>query len=205
MSSSIRSVVIGTVAAVLALSAIAASHAAPIAEPPSYRADMVDRSATIALSGSSIRNVSVGQHQFTIGSATLTKSLRGTTIMGTIVHSAPNRPDEQMLYTVQKSQGRVTSVDIKILRGGVESYSPKYSGFYVNRSFDSKLIPPLLATLSARLDSQWESAAELFVVAIALRGKDTSGLKLPKNPPQLPAAFPLANAWIPIVNPLAKK
>ena len=164
MLTAFRSLIVGGLAAVVALAGMVSTSQA---EPLAQRVNVVKVATNVVIYGSAKREFELAGHKLTVQKALITSTLLGTTITGQITHERSFLPDEQMIYTIKKYQGKVVSVQFKILGAGFSTYTSKYSRSYIGRRFSPQEADQLMYRLCANLDSKWESAAELIVASVA--------------------------------------
>lgn len=130
------------------------------------------RAVSAAMNGPEVKKLKVAGHEFNVKKATVTGGPSAMTIKGQISHHLTARPDDQVHYTVKKSNGRVTSVDVKIDRGGIAKYVGYVSRLakdYVNSAIPASDIESWLRNLGRKVDGSWESSADLIVAAVAMK------------------------------------
>lgn len=119
-----------------------------------------------------LRNPKWPGTQFNVKKATVTANARQTVIKGQLSHHLSFRPDDQVYYTIVKSNGKVISLDIKIDRGGLAPYASKFASFFIGKELADGDLQALLQNLGRRVDGNWESAADLIIATIALKAPD---------------------------------
>jgi len=168
MSSMFRTLVTSGLMAVMAMAAMVAPVQAD--SPAELQAKL--RKATRAAIYGPETKIKINGHEFTVKQASMRTTANIATYHGTISHQLSLRPDDQMYYTIQKSEGKVVSVRISISRGGLApivgaiaaNLGPKYA---------SDGVESFLSSLGAQMDGSWESAARLIVTSISLKAPDS--------------------------------
>lgn len=139
------------------------------AESAAERRAALRRATDAALRGPEAKKLKVAGHEFNVKKARVVRG-RGTVIVrGQISHHLTLRPDDQLYYTIQKRGGVVTSLDIKIDRGGLASYVGKLAQHVVKIPMAGDKAESAIRRLGGLIDGRWESAAELIVAAVALQ------------------------------------
>lgn len=170
MSSMLRSIVCGGMLAVMAMLAMSVSARA---ESPAERQAALRTASRAAIYGPEVKKLKVAGHEFNVKKAKIVHDHMGTRITGQISHHLSLRPDDQLYYTIQKIDGTVRSVEIKIDRGGLTPYVTKFAVKYLGLKFAETDIRNFLSNIGQKIDGKWESAAELIVTSVALRAPES--------------------------------
>lgn len=168
MSSMSRAFAIGGLVGVLATLALAAGVRA---ELPREQAPLLRKGANAAIYGPELK-LKIGDHDLTVKKATITKRNGGVLIRGQISHHLSLRSDDQLYYLIEKADGKVVSVKLSIMRGGVTSILSSFAGNIVGSKHAASAIDGTLGKLAEATDGKWDSKAKLLVASIALRAPD---------------------------------
>jgi hypothetical protein len=147
--------------------------------------------ARYALAGKNKDDVKVMDHGFNIYAATIKQVGDVTTITGRIAHRLRLRKDDQVYYTIKKVGDKAPRITIEIDRGGLSSYVGKAVGFLSRNPVSGEELGEWLGKATAYLGHDWEDAAELIVVAIALKANARPYVP-GNNRPDAPAPTPPA-------------
>lgn len=132
----------------------------------------IAKAVNAARNGPEVKKLKVAGHEFNVKKATVEGTFDAATVSGQISHCLTARPDDQVYYTIKKSRGQVTSVDVRIARGGLAkyvAYAGKFAQKYVNSAIPAGDIESFLRDLGREIDGSWESSADLIVANVALR------------------------------------
>jgi len=145
---------------------------------PSFAAETAQgKAASAALFGPEVKKLKVAGHEFNVKKAKITRNASGMVITGQLSHCLTLRPDDQLYYTIRKSGGKVTSIQIKIDRGGLAPYVSKLANSFINQKFVADKVESLVRELGSRVDGKWESSADLIVASIALRANENPNVR----------------------------
>jgi len=137
---------------------------------PSFAAETAQgKAASAALFGPEVKKLKVAGHEFNVKKAKITRNASGMVITGQLSHCLTLRPDDQLYYTIRKSGGKVTAMEIKINRGGLAVYVSKLANHFVGHPVAVDKIDSLVRALGRKVDGKWESSADLIVATIALK------------------------------------
>ncbi len=142
------------------------------AESAAQRQAALRKAVNAALAGPEAKKLEVNGHKFNVKKASVMTVGDMVTVKGQISHHLTLRPDDQMYYTIKKSNGKVTSVEIKIEAGGVSKYVGKLVKHVTNIPFSDSGSEAILRRLGGLIDKGWEDASELIVAAIAVKVND---------------------------------
>ncbi|QEG34242.1 hypothetical protein [Bythopirellula goksoeyrii] len=134
----------------------------------------LELAAQHAINGPEVKKIKVMNHEFNIKKARVVRTDNSTTITGQISHHLSFRDDDQVYYTISKSNGRVTSIEIKIDRGGLAPYASQVAGKLLGVKILEEKIESTIRELGRSYDGNWESAADAIVATIALKYPDRS-------------------------------
>jgi hypothetical protein len=141
-----------------------------------------EKAARHALNGPEIKKLKVLEHEFNVKKAKVTSSGVETKVEGQLSHHLSLRPDDQLYYTIKKSGGKVTSVDIRIDRGGLAPYIGKATSYLLSSAAGGDATA-IAQRLGRFFDGKWESAADVIVATIALQVPDSSVSRVTQTPP----------------------
>jgi len=136
---------------------------------PVFAQSAQEKAANHALNGPEVKKLKVVGHEFNVKKAKITHSGMSVTITGQLSHRLSLRPDDQLYYTIRKSGGKVTAMEIKINRGGLAVYVSKLANHFVGHPVAVDKIDSLVRALGRKVDGKWESSADLIVATIALK------------------------------------
>ncbi len=131
----------------------------------------MDKAVQAALGGPEIKKLNVLGHEFNVKPAGITKKNELTVVDGQISHHLSWRPDDQLYYHIEKENGEVKKVEIKIDRGGWTSLSAPFIATLAEKNdipITLEMIQELGQKLGSYIDGKWEYAAETIVSTIAL-------------------------------------
>ena len=131
----------------------------------------MDKAVQAALVGPEIKKLNVLGHEFNVKPAGITKKNELTVVDGQISHHLSWRPDDQLYYHIEKENGEVKKVEIKIDRGGWTSLSAPFIATLAEKNdipITLEMIQELGQKLGSYIDGKWEYAAETIVSTIAL-------------------------------------
>lgn len=181
MSSIIRSFVSGGITTLVALVAFVAPTQA---ESPAELQAILRKATRAAISGPETK-VKINGHEFVVKQASVSTKGNVISYRGTISHQLSFRPDDQMYYTILKSEGQVVSVRYTISRGGLApivgtiaaNLGPKYA---------SDGLESFLSSLGKQMDGSWESAGKLIVTSVSLKAPSSRSELRQGNKPYQP-------------------
>ncbi len=161
----------GTLLALLAMAPLASTAQA---ESAAERRSALHKATTAAFRGPEVKKLKINGHEFNVKPARITGGGGSITVQGQISHHLSLRPDDQMYYTIKKSNGVVTSLEIKVDEGGIAPYAGKLVKHFVKLPLVDEAAEATIRKLGGLIDGNWRSASELIVAAIALRANDGS-------------------------------
>lgn len=139
-------------------------------------ADPIEDAVKAALNGPEKKGISLFGHGFNVKKATSISWVGGLTIItGQISHRLSARRDDQFYYTIVKQGEAIKDITKKISRGG---WTPIAAPILSTGAalFSLPIPPDLIESVGRELgklyDGNWESAAEILTMNIALHVAD---------------------------------
>ncbi|MAG56527.1 MAG: hypothetical protein CMJ83_09575 [Planctomycetes bacterium] len=150
------------------------------AQGPSAKAR--ERAMKALFGGPKVKKLRLRGHQFNIYPAKIQKRGSQVVMSGRMSHHLRWRPDDQITYRIVKRNGVVTSMKVKINRGGFAKLAGRYWKYLKLLNPKTALVKKgtvvsTMRKLGRLVDGNWGSASSYILATAALRldsqGKDS--------------------------------
>lgn len=141
-----------------------------------------EKAAKHALNGPEVKKLKVLGHEFNVKKAQIKRTTDGTIVQGQLSHHLSYRPDDQLYYTIKKSGGKFTSIDMRIDRGGLAPYIGKATSYRLSDAAGGDATA-IAQRLGRFFDGKWESGADVIVATIVLQDLDIHVSSPPRTTP----------------------
>ncbi|GLC90255.1 methyltransferase [Lysinibacillus piscis] len=131
----------------------------------------MDMAIQAALVGPEMKKLNILGHEFNVKPVVISRKDNLISVNGEISHHLSWRPDDQLYYRIEKENGEIKKVEIKIERGGWTSLSAPFLAALAQKNdipLTLETIQEIGQKLGSFIDGRWEYAAESIVSTIAL-------------------------------------
>jgi hypothetical protein len=132
----------------------------------------VERAMKAVFKGPEVKKLEVGDHEFNVKPAEISRNGTTRTANGQISHHLSFRPDDQVFYTIVKQGDVVKSQEVRISRGGAAPFvAPLISAAsaYLGKPVPPDKVEEVGRGLGKFIEGSWEEVAQMLVGNIALR------------------------------------